>query len=83
MPALFNNLRFVGTGEPIKPDFGNTLRLNREPSAQGIMRSGADDIRDFREITKSKTKPTPQELGQTSAKITRKIISGNKIDLIA
>ena len=83
MPALFNNLRFVGTGEPMKPNFGNTIRLNREPSAKGALQSGASDIGDFRAISKSKINPTPQDLGQTSAEISRKIRSGSKVDLIA
>ena len=81
MPAPINQMRFVGTGKPMKPELKN-LRLLREPSAKGILQSGVDSIREFRQINKLKTKPSPQEIGRNSAKIQRKIPSGKKVDFI-
>ncbi len=77
------NLRFVGTGEPMKPDLGNMIGLNRGPSSKAISLSGADSIKIFNNIMKTKKNPSPQDLGRNSAEISRKINSGTKVDLIA
>jgi len=82
MPLQINNLRFVGTGKPMKPDLRN-LRLTREPSARGVIQSGVENVREFRQINKIKNTPNPKEIGEYSSRVMKKITTGSKVDLVA
>jgi len=58
MPVQINQLRFAGTGKPIKPELKH-LRLIREPSVRGILQSDIESIREFRQIHSIKSIFTP------------------------
>jgi len=81
MPVQINQLRFVGTGKPIKPELKN-LRVIREPSVRGILQSDIESVSEFRRIYRIKSRPTPWELGRNYSKTLRKVISGLKVVLI-
>ena len=81
MPLQINNLRFVGTGKPMKPNLTN-LKMSREPSSKGVLQSGAESIREFQQINKTKVNPTPQDLGRYTNQIPRKMSSSTKVDLV-
>ena len=80
MPVQINQLRFAGTGMPIKPNL-KYLRVIREPSARGILQSGVESIREFRQINRIKSIPTTRDLCQSYLKTIGKVIFRSKVDL--
>jgi len=74
-------LTFIGTGRPMHPDLRG-LGVNRQPSRNGIIRSGAQSQREFNRINSANI-PTNEELGRSVGKAQRKIASGSKIDFEA
>lgn len=71
-------ITFVGTGRPMRPDI-NILGINREPSRNGVLRSGIKSQKEFQRMNYG-TIPN-EELGRGVGKPLKRVASGKRINL--
>ena len=65
--SLAGPLVYYGTGKPVNPV--KSLRVNREPSRQGVEMSSARTPSDFNALVKNVRTPSIRELGQNAVRI--------------
>lgn len=68
--AIQTQLRFIGTGKPLRVNVNP--RLDREASRKGIRFSGIKTKREFNEVNK-RSQPSVEELGRNAVKIPRSL----------